>query len=318
MFVERIDNHEMRIRVRNPGTGKYKLEIVGKDEKRKGPGYSIDWVAIYKIISNTSGVSPFPECPLIGWGPGNRTMYQCGLTALSHNAGKIDTSTGSIEIKFEKSNNLKWKYKGDLIKSGELNPLLNNVVHRVEGDDVIFNVETPVSGEYALKIHATNEEGIVTNICNYFIDSSQDKTNNPFPSDLHDGLGAKEAMQEMGIDIVTPESAFVISDSKDTIFEFKKPSNVNLTAFVSSDDPSSLEWKLKQTIEEEKAVYKVKDLASGNYSFRLRAVGEEGALPQSVYDAVIKFTKVKREKNVVSNEDNTLKGIKVFSVRKHV
>ncbi|KAJ8320666.1 hypothetical protein KUTeg_002253 [Tegillarca granosa] len=298
-------------------TGEYKLEIVGKDDTRIEENYSFDWIAIYKIIFNKSAVSPFPECPLIGWGPGNRSMFRCGLTSVSHNAGKIDTSTGSLEIKFERVNNLmpetsliKLNYRGDLFKNGELYSMLNHVVHRVESNNFLFNVETPVSGEYAFKINALNEEGVITNICNYLIVSSQNKSNIPFPRDMHDRLGAKEAMKEMNIEIVTPKTAFIISDSKEEIlFEFNKPSNVNLTAFVSCDDQHSFKPKIKQTFSEEKVIYKVKPGVSGNYGFRLRAVRGEGTLPQSVYDAVIKFSKLKKEKNIVPYEEKELKGL---------
>ncbi|XP_033763426.1 kyphoscoliosis peptidase-like [Pecten maximus] len=181
-FVYYPNDSSVAVRCRFPKIGVYKLEIVGKDSRRKEQGYDFDWVAIYKIKVNgiPEGNTSFPKCCAAGWGPGKIVKESCLEASTDPNA-IIFSEGGYVEVSFEKLKreaaglNISYKVVG-------LNKSLDNIPMEEEGvreDDEEYTIEVnaPPGEESALCIFALIDDpsyGTITkNICNYLVISSE-------------------------------------------------------------------------------------------------------------------------------------------------
>ncbi|OWF45838.1 Kyphoscoliosis peptidase [Mizuhopecten yessoensis] len=181
-FVYYPNDSSVAVRCRFPKIGEYKLEIVGKDSRKKDPGYDFDWVAIYKIKVNgiPEGNTSFPKCCAAGWGPG-KTLKESGLDATTDPNAIVFSEGGYVEVSFEKLNraaaglNISYKIVG-------MNKALDDVPMEEEGiqeDDEEYTIEAsaPPGEESALCIFAHIDDpsyGTITkNICNYLVISSE-------------------------------------------------------------------------------------------------------------------------------------------------
>lgn len=302
VFLQRKKPDILHIRVRSPVRDVFRFELVGKDVTIKDTGYDYDWVAVYKFDftgANCTDVDPFPECPVIGWGPG-RTSLECGMAPMSHFGGEIvSPNDGKLEVKFSTVNGKNWNemdIKGQLIRGGSSpEEVADHVVHRIENGDIIFNLSTPKDGEYAFKVYA-NEKGDrePKNVCNYLITSKQKQVASPFPRNFSDSLGAKEAFHAMGLKALTHKSGFIETEEEELELVFEKSGDVDLSLNLSGSHVHAEMAKrlISEEINGNRVTYKVRFPGNGNYGLRL--MGNRGKENEVLYDYVVQYKKGKK------------------------
>jgi len=261
----------------------FRFELVGKDVTVDDGDYDYDWITIYKIVFSSvkENCEPFPECPVIGWGPG-RGAIECGLAPMSHFSGEIRTKpNGSLEVKFSSVDGKDWSKTSlyaELVKGGKDGEVLSDyVVQRVENGDVIFDVNTPKSGEYALKLYAKDpkdKEG--QNFCNYLVTSEQTKENHDFPRGFQDNLGEKEMFNRWGLKALTHPTGFIETDEEELVLEFENEQDVDLSLNLSGGTIRPEMAKRLVTEERDGNItrFRVRFPKSGNYG--LKIMGNKG------------------------------------------
>lgn len=303
VFLQRKKAHILHIRVRSPVRDIFRFELVGKDVTITDAGYDYDWVAVYKFDftgSTATDVDPFPECPVIGWGPGRQAM-ECGMAPMNHFGGEINAGNdGKVEIKFSAINQKDWNkmdIKGQLIKGGNSpEEVSDHVVHRVENGDIIFNLTTPKEGEYAFKVFA-NEEGErePKNVINYLITSKQKHNNAPYPRNFTDRLGAKSVFHAMGVQAVTHESGYIETEDEELELAFQQTGNTDIDLSMSLSGSTIHAEMAKRLISEEKngriVKYKVRFPGDGNFGLRL--LGNRGNGNELFYEYIVCYKKGK-------------------------
>ena len=305
MFLHRLNDEKLSIRIRSPVADTFRFEVVGKDVTVTDPTYDYDWIAIFKLVfgNDNDDCEPFPECPIIGWGPGRATM-ECGLAPMSHFAGEIKQGkddSGKIEVRFSTTSDKDWnkmQIHGELVQGGSSGEKIpDHVVHRVEDGDVIFNVNTPQAGEYALKLYAKGEKDKDSkNICNYLISSDQKEHNPSFPRGFADGIGPKPAFDKMGIRALTYTSGYIETDEEVVELKFQKPEGVELSLSLSGNSirPEMAKRLVDEETDGDITTYKVRLPSNGSYGVKVMANAGKGNI--NVFDYVIIFKKNLKKK----------------------
>ncbi|XP_076086199.1 uncharacterized protein LOC143056904 isoform X2 [Mytilus galloprovincialis] len=303
VFLQRKKPHILHIRVRSPVKDIFRFELVGKDVTITDPGYDYDWVAVYKFDftgSTTTDVDAFPECPVIGWGPG-RAAVECGMAPMSHFGGEIiPANDGKLEIKFSTVNDKDWNkmdIKGQLIRGGSApEEVSDHIVHRVENGDIIFNLTTPKKGEYAFKVYA-NEEGDrePKNVCNYLITSNQKQENTPFPRNFSECLGEKEAFRAMGLKALTHQSGYIETGDEELEIAFQKIGDIDLSLNLSGSliHAEMAKRLISEEVNGDKITYKIRFPGNGNYGLRL--MGNRGQGNEVMYEYVVNYKQKKQK-----------------------
>lgn len=169
----------LSIKIRFPEEGRYKIEIFGKDLKRKEKEYDFDWIAIYKgtVESLKSRCYAFPRVGEAGWGPGP-DLTEAGLIAETHESGIIKAEDGLAKLGF-----ILDEFQNEEVplsyKLGTLDDVFDDLPMEEEGfrqtsTGYMMDINAPPGSEYALAIYTKvpdRKGGFVDkNICNYLID----------------------------------------------------------------------------------------------------------------------------------------------------
>ncbi|XP_069114562.1 uncharacterized protein [Argopecten irradians] len=298
VFLHRVKDTLLVIRIRSPVADTFRFELVGKDVTVEDPAYDYDWLTIFKIIFNSEkeNCEPFPECPIIGWGPGRDTI-ECGLAPMSHFGGEIEAKdTGALEVKFSPVDGKDWSTKtvrAELVKGGNnAEDVSDHVVQRYENGDLIFNVNTPRQGEYALKLFTKDEgEEIDRNFCNYLVTSKQVGENFAFPRGFNEKLGPKKGAAIAGIKAISHPTGFLQCEDEEIVLEFKNEKNIDLSLNLSGKmvRPEVAKRLISQEQDGDICRFTVRFPQNGNYGLRL--MGNTGKGFQSLYDYVVKYKK---------------------------
>lgn len=181
IFIHKMTESSIAIRIRFPESGIYRVEIVGK-QLTKGSIYKdYDWVAIYKVIAENPADRGFPKMEAIGWGPGTE-IANIGLAPFNYTSGVIVAKNIQTKIRFKITDttqvqNMKFFFKMASTYDNEFNVNAVSDKFEVEGNIMTFFVEAPPFGEYTLKMFARNVRGSNVplkdrremNVCNYLL-----------------------------------------------------------------------------------------------------------------------------------------------------
>ncbi|XP_021364892.1 uncharacterized protein LOC110457720 isoform X2 [Mizuhopecten yessoensis] len=306
VFLHRLNETILVIRIRSPVVDTFRFELVGKDVTVDDPAYDYDWLTIFKIIFTTEkeNCEPFPECPVIGWGPGRDTI-ECGLAPMSHFAGEIEAKdTGALEVKFSPVDGKDWSAKSvraELVKGGNTaEDLSDHVVQRYENGDIIFNVNTPRQGEYALKLYTKeNGEEVDQNFCNYLVTSRQIGENFAFPRGFNEKLGPKKGAMTAGITAISHPSGFIQTEDEEIVLEFQNDNNIDLSLNLSGKmvRPEVAKRLITQEQDGNICRFTVRFPQNGNYGLRLK--GNTGKGFEDMYDYVVKYKKNRTKRTQV-------------------
>ena len=150
------------------------------------------------------------------------------LIPLSHQSGVILTQTGQVEVRFKMEQGLvdfaHFLHNNDYPD----NQLSNYCIHRIVGDEVIFSVNLPSSGEYSLDIFGEmqdNEESDkLPHLCSYLIRCNKPCVSNPpfaVTSDRMFGTCVDQFfISKYGIKF-NPEDPFIITDTGEVTIEIE-------------------------------------------------------------------------------------------------
>ena len=180
IFVHRLTESSICLKIRFPERGIFKLEIVAKEIGKHCVYNTYDWVAVYKVYVDMPAERGFPVMDPIGWGPGKEITH-IGLAPFNYTSGIIVAKNTMTKIRFKivdtaKVQNMKFYFKMMSTYNSDYN--VNTVSDRFEVDLNImtFYIEAPPFGEYTLKMYARNVRGHASqdmrreiNLCNYFL-----------------------------------------------------------------------------------------------------------------------------------------------------
>ncbi|KAL4221367.1 hypothetical protein ACF0H5_019626 [Mactra antiquata] len=308
VYMHRTNNNEtLCVKIRAPEVGTYRFELVGKDSTVKDSGYDYDWIAIYKLIFTESmyNCKPYPPMPIIGWGPGRETE-KAGLVPLSHFTGEVEMDAhGKAEIKFAQTTERKTtdtSYGAKVYTGGEtMNEIPDSAVHRVENGDVVFNVMTPDTGEYVVRLFGKEaEEPKAKEFCDYLLLSKQKDHTGRFPKGFQQSkLGPKSPGFAASGLTPTIASGYIKTDSNEVNIGFKRKEDIEMSVNLSGEKvkPSDAHLLLGQTESGNTVTYNVRLPESGMYGLRVKGTREEGATHKPLYDYVIDYNEpMKRPK----------------------
>lgn len=210
LFRKTSDRVELDIRF--PVTGRFLLNIYGKDMERD---QDFSQLCSYVIDCKTpaANVEPLPECPDIGWGPGSE-IEAVGMVAKSHTKPVIRAKNGELEMEFEASD---LKVALLHILSDEVDEWYGSrhgilfMQPQKKTPSLSIKLQLPKPGTYAVKLFATNliAEGDIPNVLNYLVkypdnanipsslvtsisfSSSSSSSCKPFPL-IHEGIVGKQ------------------------------------------------------------------------------------------------------------------------------
>ncbi|XP_052213451.1 uncharacterized protein LOC127832191 isoform X2 [Dreissena polymorpha] len=303
LFIHRTADHEhLTMRVRHPSSATLRLELVGKDTTITTPNYDYDWIAIYKIIFHEGlyKCPVFPPTPSVGWGPG-RVTRATGLVPLSHFTGEVLMDDyGKAEVKFgaaQKGQIGEMSYTAKVFTGGEsLEEVMDSVVHRVENGDVIFNVMTPQSGEYVLRLFVKDEDSETVNeFCDYLLVSHQKDSNGKYPKGFQARLGPKKAFATSGMSPTIP-SGYIRTEMPDVNIGFQRSEDIELSVNFSGENVKSADAPrlLSQRENGKWVTYTVRLPDTGQFGVKVRGSLQDEGVHEPLYDYVIDYRKIKK------------------------
>ncbi|KAL3862650.1 hypothetical protein ACJMK2_008604 [Sinanodonta woodiana] len=269
IFIHRLTESSISIKVRFPEASTYKLEIVGKelgDPRLK----DFDWVVVYKVLVEIPSPKTFPAPDVIGWGPG-KEIIQVGLAPFNYTSGIIVAKNLQTKIRFKildtaKMKNMSFYFRLVPSFSDNPNPKDTGVSDRFEIDLNImtFYIDAPENGEYTLKMFAKNvseENAPELNVCNYLLISDLPTPNGGMlPVVLEEGSEGL-AVKSMKFDIrrhyeteTTPLSRFTtvyedVVDDDNVSRSVRSASDINLDQ-KSKSSGFTAKWADDDELEE--------------------------------------------------------------------
>ncbi|XP_045163475.2 hillarin-like [Mercenaria mercenaria] len=190
IFIHKLTDSSISIKVRFPEQGIFRMEIVGKQTNKGSVYKEYDWVAVYKVLVEESANTGFPKMDAVGWGPG-KDISKIGLAPFNYTSGVIVAKNTQTKLRFKIVDtnlvqNMKFFFKMASTYDNDFN--INSLSDKFEVDLNImtFFIEAPPFGEYTLKMYARNVRGNVPlserreiNICNYLLISDVPQRNSP-------------------------------------------------------------------------------------------------------------------------------------------
>lgn len=190
IFIHKVTESSVSIKVRFPERGIYRMEIVGK-QLTKGSLYkAYDWIAVYKVLVEDPADKGFPKMDPIGWGPGLE-IIKIGLAPFNYTSGVIVAKNVQTKLRFkivdtQMVQNMKFFFK--MASTYDNDFTMNSISDKFEVDHniITFFIEAPPFGEYTLKMYSRNVRGNVAshqrkevNICNYLLISDLQHRSSP-------------------------------------------------------------------------------------------------------------------------------------------
>ncbi|XP_060588207.1 hillarin-like isoform X2 [Ruditapes philippinarum] len=190
IFIHKLTDSSISIKVRFPEQGVFRVEIVGKQTNKGSMYKEYDWIAVYKVLVEQSANVGFPKMDAVGWGPG-KDIAKVGLVPFNYTSGVIVAKNSITKLRFKIGDtnivqNMKFFFKMASTYDNDLS--INSVSDKFEIDLNImtFFLEAPPFGEYTLKMYARNVRGNIpmserkeTNICNYLLISDVPQRHSP-------------------------------------------------------------------------------------------------------------------------------------------
>ncbi|XP_013389753.1 uncharacterized protein LOC106158364 isoform X2 [Lingula anatina] len=291
VFVE-SSRRKIRYTVGLPITGRFKMDIHGK-AKRKHEDFKLVSSYIIDCPEAKKKCEPLPDNPEIGYGP-NEETEEVGMVPTTHDQAVIETSDGTLEIKFDCTVGVDLEHS--LVSNGmDEHALKDYVTTRNENGVATVNVRLPKKGEYALKINAIGEGmlGDVPNVCNYLIRCSNDNPDiKPFPK-LNTGILGKDALSDkLGVSCTSHPGGLINTDQGEVTVEFQVGTSIELFCEVHhADVPDEVLQKLlrRRNIDENNVAFDLGLPKGGEYSFNILACRTNENSPRlfNAYNALI-------------------------------
>lgn len=190
IFIHKLTDSSISIKVRFPEQGIFRMEIVGKQTNKGSVYKEYDWIAVYKVLVEEPADRGFPKMDAIGWGPGS-DITKIGLAPFNYTSGVIVAKNAQTKLRFKIMDtnlvqNMKFFFKMASTYDNDFNVSTVSDKFDVDHNIMTFFIEAPPFGEYTLKMYARNVRGNVSlsqrreiNICNYLLISDIPQRNSP-------------------------------------------------------------------------------------------------------------------------------------------
>ncbi len=280
-------NHTIISRILFPVAGKFKFELYGMnpDNEDDGSKFGLACAFIIHVDEAAKDVKAMPENSRQEWGPGP-DLEACGITPITHHNAIIEAEDGTVEVRFKAERPveiLHHLHSND--KSKE--ELKGNVIHYMQGDEVVVKLKLPESGDYALNLFAKEEgqEGSLSNVCSYVVTSAHSASDSEgFPIVSNGRLGTT-ANNKIEIELLSHPSPIIqCPDTGELELKFKASKPYQTLAEIllfHAEENIKKENLIWNECDGDEYTYKINFPESGKYVFHLFAKEEdtEGTFP---------------------------------------
>ncbi|XP_033737977.1 uncharacterized protein LOC117325676 [Pecten maximus] len=288
MVFERFVRMEHRtntltLKLRFPITGRFLFDVYAADSWSSSR-YELVCTYIINVSKKTKNHKPFPDCPVLGWGP-NPFSDIAGPVPVEPEETSIRTSDGICQICVSRRGILDINHALKNVLMDEA-VLTKHAIGKFEEDKYIVDLKLPEEGEYALKIFASTQRtlpipttDLLTFLVKYENTSGKKPKNIPFPIIASAHVGKKDAYSTLGIQALTYHSVSVDVLEGEGSFVFKADEKVQLLcelAGATKEGQSRLSVQTKQ--EGNRWIFVVNTPIAGEYSLNVFAIEKSDPL----------------------------------------
>ncbi|XP_069128085.1 titin homolog [Argopecten irradians] len=267
----------LKLKLRFPIAGKFLFDVYAADSWESSR-YELVCTYIINVSMKTKNHQPFPDCPMLGWGPNPFTDI-AGPVPLEPEETSIRTSDGKCQICVSRRGILDINHALRNVLMDEA-VLTKHAIGKFDEDKYVVDLILPEEGEYALKIFASTERTLpipTTDLLTFLVkyrNSHGKRTKNvPFPIVASAHVGKKDAYAKLGIQALTYQSVHVDVLEGEGSFVFKAGENVQLLcelAGATKEGQSRLSVQTKQ--EGNRWIFVVNMPIAGVYSLNIFAI----------------------------------------------
>ena len=287
-------------RIRFPVDGKFKHKLFGKNAEIGHDYDSFGMLCAFIIHCEkpAEDAKALPENTRQEWGPG-KDLADAGLVPVTHQDAVIEADQGAVQVRFQSTKPVELRHTLHSDNKTK-EDLQGNVVHYVENDEVVFNVQLPEDGDYALNIY-NKDDGHEKSLCSYVVNSTNTAPDNQGFAVVPDGRIGLFADNDIGIKLISHNSP-IIECSDDGCLELKFKTLKICETFpkleLVTEEGNILKEGFAWTEFDDnnnEITFKVNFPESGRYVFNLHAKeeGKDGSLPLA-YTCVVKVPTLKQ------------------------
>ena len=246
------------------------------------------------------GVKAFPENDRREWGPGP-DLEAAGLLPVTHQEALIDTTDGTIEVRFKKTDETVNILHNLHSNNKTKDELKHSIVHYTDhkNQEIVMLVKLPDPGDYALNILAGNEttNGKYQNVCSYILSTENAASDQDMFPDLANGqIGSLGSKSGLHFQLLSHDSPFILCQDTgeiELVFEssLRCETITSLTLQVSNGNQKEQENLVWAKYKDRIITYKIRFPECGRYALKIFAkeLGTDGSYSH-VYTCVLHVT----------------------------
>lgn len=217
-IMEQKDN-SLICKIRFPVAGKFKHKLYGRsaDIQDGATSFSMLCAFIIHCEQPAEDAKALPENIRQEWGPG-KDLANAGLVPITHPDAVIQAAEGAVELRFQTTKPVELRHTLHSDNKTK-EDLQGNVIHYIDNDEVVFNIQLPEDGDYALNLFNKNE-GPEKALCSYVVSSANTAPDNQGFAIVPDGRIGVAANNDVEIKLISHSSP-IIECSKDGYVELK-------------------------------------------------------------------------------------------------
>ena len=297
-LMEQKDN-TLICRIRFPVEGMFKHKLFGRSAESGSKYDSFGMLCAFIIHCDKAAedAKALPENTRQEWGPG-KDLADAGLVPVTHQDAVIEADQGAVEVRFQTKKTVELRHTLHS-ENKTKEDLQGNVVHYMENDEVVFNIQLPEDGNYALNLYVKGE-GQEKSLCSYVVESKDTAQDNQGFAVVPDGRIGLSPNDNIGIKLISHNSP-IIQCSEDgslqlkfmTLKQCETLPKLELVTEEGKILKDSFVWPEYDDSNNE-ITFKINFPESGRYVFNLHAkeVGTDGSLPLA-YTCVIRVPTAK-------------------------
>ena len=214
-IMEQKDN-TLICRIRFPVDGKFKHKLFGRSAEVED-SFCMLCAFIIHCEQPAEDAKALPENTRQEWGPG-KDLADAGLVPITHEDAVIEADEGAVQLRFQTTKPVELRHTLHSDKKTK-EDLQGNVIHYMDNDEVVFNIQLPEDGDYALNIFA-KDEGLEKSLCSYVVSGTNTAQDNQGFAVVPDGRLGVSANNDIGVKLISHYSP-VIECSKNGCLQLK-------------------------------------------------------------------------------------------------
>ena len=217
-IMEQKDN-SLICKIRFPVAGKFKHKLYGRSADIQDGGTSFGMLCAFIIHCEqpAEDAKALPENIRQEWGPG-QDLANAGLVPITHPDAVIQAAEGAVELRFQTTKPVELRHTLHSDNKTK-EDLQGNVIHYIDNDEVVFNIQLPEDGDYALNLFNKNERPEKA-LCSYVVSGANTAPDNQGFAIVPDGRIGVAANNDVEIKLISHSSP-IIECSKNGYEELK-------------------------------------------------------------------------------------------------